>query len=119
MFRVSEEIAKKEGCACLVTGENLGQVASQTLDNMTVAESCVSIPIIRPLLCNDKQETIDLAKKIGTYKLSIEAASCCNAVPRNPVTKAHKSRIELEEKNVDVDKIVDEAVATADVLDLS
>ncbi|MBU2561643.1 MAG: 7-cyano-7-deazaguanine synthase [Nanoarchaeota archaeon] len=118
MFRVAERIAENEGCSWLVTGENLGQVASQTLDNLTVADSAVRIPILRPVLCNDKQETVDLAKKIGTYDISIEAASCCNAVPRMPLTKAVLSRIEGEERKIEVDRIVQAAVSTAEVMDL-
>jgi thiamine biosynthesis protein ThiI len=118
MLRISEQIAKSEHCDFLVTGENLGQVASQTLDNMTVAESAVKIPILRPVLCNDKQEIVDLAKRIGTYKLSVEAASCCNAVPRMPVTKANLQRIESEESRLDMVKMVEEAVRTAQIIEL-
>ena len=116
MFRISEQIAKKENCDFLVTGENLGQVASQTLENMTVAESSVKMPVLRPVLCNDKQEIVDLAKKIGTYKLSVEASSCCNAVPKMPVTKAILPKIEAEEAKLDMESIVKEAVKTAQVL---
>lgn len=118
MFRISEKIAEKEGCQCLVTGENLGQVASQTLDNMYVTDSAISIPVLRPLLCNDKQETVDLAKRIGTYQHSVEAASCCNAVPKQPLTKAVRYRIEEEEKKIDLHGIVAKAVDTAEVLEL-
>ncbi len=118
MFRISEKIAEQEGCDFLLTGENLGQVASQTLENMVVTDSVIKMPILRPLLCNDKQETIDLAKEIGTYEMSIEAASCCNAVPKSPLTKSLRWKMEAEEKKIDVDKIVQEAVDTADVLDL-
>ncbi|MBW2964371.1 hypothetical protein KY363_02830 [Candidatus Woesearchaeota archaeon] len=118
MFRISEVIAKKEGCSCLVTGENLGQVASQTLDNMYVTDSAISVPVLRPLLCNDKQETVDIAKRIGTYQHSVEAASCCNAVPRQPLTKAVLERIEDEEKKIDVEGIISRAVETAEVMEL-
>jgi thiamine biosynthesis protein ThiI len=118
MLRFAEQIAEKEGCDYLVTGDNLGQVASQTLDNLAVVSAAVKIPILRPLLCNDKQETVDLAKKIGTYEISVEAASCCDALPRQPLTKATLSRIENEEKKIDVDRIVEEAVSKAEVLDL-
>ncbi|MFH1063856.1 MAG: hypothetical protein V1729_02125 [Candidatus Woesearchaeota archaeon] len=118
MFRIAEKIAKQEGCDFLLTGENLAQVASQTLENMAVTDSAIRMPIIRPLLCNDKQETIDLAKKIGTYQMSIEAASCCNAVPKNPVTKSIRRKMEAEESRIDVERIVGEAVATAEVIEL-
>ena len=118
MLRFAEKIAEKEGCSYLVTGDNLGQVASQTLDNITVVSAAAKIPILRPLLCNDKQETVDLAKKIGTYDISVESAACCTAVPRMPLTKAVLSRIEAEEKKIDVDSIVEKAVSRAKVLDL-
>lgn len=116
MFKIAEKVAEKEGCSYLVTGENLGQVASQTLSNLTVANSAVKITILRPLLCNDKQETVDIAKKIGTYKLSVEAASCCNAVPKKPMTRSALSKIESEENKIDVKSIVKKAVESADVL---
>jgi len=118
MFRISEQIARKEGCDCLITGENLGQVASQTLENMSVAYTATDLPVLRPILCNDKEETVQIAKKIGTYPLSIEAASCCNAVSKSPITKAVLSKILGEESKLEMKKIVDEAVKTADCIDL-
>jgi len=118
MFRISEKIALKEGCCCMVTGENLGQVASQTLSNLSVAYSATKLPILRPLLCNDKDETIQIAKKIGTYQLSIEASACCVAVPKMPLTKAVLHRIAYEEEKFDVDSVVASAVDSAEILDL-
>jgi thiamine biosynthesis protein ThiI len=116
MLKVAEKIAKTEGCEFLITGENLGQVASQTLDNLAATDSAVNIPILRPLLTNDKQETIDIARKIGTFEVSIEKGVCCHAVPKKPVTKAKQNMVEEEEKRVDVQKIVDDAVSTAEVM---
>src|SRR3989344_3416671 len=72
MFRTAERIARKEGAKFIITGENLGQVASQTLDNMTVADRAVKMIILRPLLCYDKQDIVNMAKEIGTYEISIE-----------------------------------------------
>ncbi len=118
MFRIASKIAEKENCKYLITGENLGQVASQTLDNMTVEDRASKIPILRPLLCNDKQEIIDLAKNIGTYKTSIEAAICCGAVPKNPITKARPEDMEKEEKKLDVREVVDKAVKEAETIEL-
>ncbi|HII71597.1 TPA: hypothetical protein HA265_02470 [Candidatus Woesearchaeota archaeon] len=117
MFRVASRIAEIEGCGFLVTGENLGQVASQTLDNMAVTDTAAKIPVLRPLLCYDKQEIVDLAKKIGTYETSIEAAICCRAVPKRPITKAKLDMMEKEEKKIDVDRIVEEAVKSAEVFE--
>ena len=81
MYRISEAISEKYGYKALVTGENLGQVASQTLKNLYVLEQSVKIPVLRPLLCMDKQETIDIAKKIGTYEISIKKSIKCKYVP--------------------------------------
>lgn len=116
MLKVSEKIAENEGCEFLITGENLGQVASQTLDNMAATDTAVKIPILRPLLTNDKQETIDFAKKIGTFEISIEKGICCRAVPQKPITKAKLKIVEQEEARVDVKKIIDSAVETAEVM---
>ena len=110
MFRIAEKIAKKEKCDFLITGENLGQVASQTLTNLTTAMEAVNIAIMRPLLCNDKQETVDLAKKIGTYEASIEPGSCCNLVPQKPHTRAKLEKIKFEEKRINIKEIVSKAV---------
>ena len=100
MFKIAEKIAKQENCDFLITGENLGQVASQTLENMYVTEQAIQMKILRPILCNDKQETINIAKKIGTYDISIEAGMCCTAVPKNPVTKAHLNKVLEQEKKI-------------------
>lgn len=116
MLKIAEKIAENEGCRFLITGENLGQVASQTLDNMAATDKAVKIPILRPLLTNDKQETIDLARKIGTFEISIEKGVCCNAVPKQPVTKAKDKMIVKEEERVDVAKLIDESVKTAEIL---
>ena len=116
MFRVSEKIAELEGCKYLITGENMGQVASQTLDNMAVTDNAVKIPILRPILTNDKQETIDFAKKIGTYEISIEKGICCHAVPKNPATLGKIEFAEKEEKKVDVESLIRNAVESAEIV---
>ena len=110
MFRIGEKIAKKEGCNFLLTGENLGQVASQTLENMATIESCIKIPVIRPLLCFDKEETIKIAKKIGTYDISIQKEIGCKAVPKYPRTKTTLHEIEREEKKFNIGKMIKESL---------
>ena len=110
MLKIAEKIAEKEGCRFLITGENLGQVASQTLDNMAATDTAVKIPILRPLLTDDKQEIVDYGKEIGTFGISIEKGVCCRAVPQSPITKAKIDYVEREEKKVDVEKLVTEAV---------
>lgn len=97
MLREAEKVAEENGADCIVTGENLGQVASQTLDNMAVIESAVDLPVLRPLLCFDKNEIIEIARKIGTYEMSIKKNGKCSFVPTNPATKAKLKIIECEE----------------------
>lgn len=118
MFRVAEKIAQKEGCGFLVTGENLGQVASQTLQNMIVCTKAIKIPILRPLLCNDKQETVEIAKKIGTYEISIEPPGCCRLVPEHPATRSTIDIIENEERDIDVEKVIAERVKDMEIIDI-
>jgi len=107
MYRIAEALAKKEKAEFIVTGENLGQVASQTLDNLAVFDNAINMPILRPLLCFDKNETIKIAKQIGTYELSENKK--CLFVPRHPATKARLEIVEKEESKLDVKKIINEA----------
>ncbi len=104
MYRIAENLAKKENAKFIVTGENLGQVASQTLDNLAVLDNAVNTPILRPLLCFDKNEIIDIAKNISTYGLSENKK--CLFVPRHPSTKAKLEIIEKEEPELDIKSII-------------
>ena len=115
MFRVAERIAENEGCDFLITGENLGQVSSQTLFNMTTAQKAVKIPFIRPVLANDKNDTMKIAREIGTYDLSIQPGMCCNLVPKHPCNKCHISFIERDEARFDFVALVDEALKGAEI----
>src|SRR3989338_1152839 len=101
MWRIAENIAKKENAQYLITGENLAQVASQTLSNMQTTQSAVQISILRPLLCNDKVETIAMAREIDTYEISKGPEVCCLLGPKNPATSSSKEIIEKEEENTD------------------
>lgn len=104
MFRLAEKLARKEGALALVTGESLGQVASQTLDNMTVIQEAVDIPVLRPLVGMDKKDIIDLAQRIGTYKISIKPyQDCCTfMVPKHPVTRARIEQVKRVEQGLDI-----------------
>lgn len=113
MFKIAIEIAKKEGCEYLITGENLAQVASQTVDNIATTRNGIKIPILTPLLGNDKEEIVRMAKKIGTYKTSIEPTMCCTAVPPNPATKSRIDQLEREEARVDFKKLIEDSVQDA------
>ncbi|MDD2472829.1 MAG: tRNA 4-thiouridine(8) synthase ThiI, partial [Methanoculleus sp.] len=101
MYRIAESFARSVGAKGIVTGESIGQVASQTLDNLMVLTDVATIPVYRPLIGFDKAETIRLAKEIGTYIPSTVRASGCGAVPKKPSTRAHLEKIrEIEERLV-------------------
>jgi len=119
MVRVAERIALQNGFKALVTGDSLGQVASQTLENIAQITKTVSIPIFQPLIAYDKQEIVDLAKKIGTYELSIENyKDCCSIVSSNPRTKANTRRIlELEER-MNIDKVIEKTLELVSVYEV-
>jgi len=118
MFRIAEIIARKEKARALVTGESLGQVASQTLDNIAVIEAVSSMPILRPLIGLDKQEIINLAKEYGTYDISIlPDQDCCSLfLPKHPATKAKKKFIEAEEENLVVDNLIQDAIDSIEII---
>lgn len=113
MWRSAAKIAEREGAGFLVTGEALGQVASQTLSNMRSATSAVQIPIVRPLIGYDKHEIEARAKKLGTYGISVRPGLCCQAVPDRPATKSNLLQILGEEQKIDVEKILDDVVRHA------
>ena len=108
MVRIGEAIARREGAQGLVTGESLGQVASQTLENLTVIEEAASLPLIRPLIGMDKQEIIGEAQMIGTYSTSIiPDQDCCQLfVPKNVATYTSVEEITEAEKALDIDKLI-------------
>ena len=103
MMRIAEGVARKEKAKALVTGESLGQVASQTLENMSVIQQAATLPILRPLVGMDKQEIIDQARRIGTFDISsIPDQDCCQLfVPKHPATKARFDEVEDAESNYD------------------
>ena len=108
MLRIAEAIARKEKAKALVTGESLGQVASQTLDNMAVIQQAARLPVLRPLVGMDKQEIIDQARRIGTFEISsIPDQDCCQLfVPKHPATKARFSEVEQDETKFDVKELI-------------
>lgn len=110
MYRTSEKIARKEKAGGLLTGENLAQVASQTLQNLCAIEQAVKIPVVRPLIGFDKEEIIKLSKEIGTFETSILPGQCCNLTPPYPETRALLCRVLEEEKKLDLEKLVSEAI---------
>ena len=114
MYRISAIIASRSNCKVLVNGESIGQVASQTLESMNCINRVVSMPVIRPLVCMDKTEIIDLARKIGTYETSIQPfEDCCTIFdPKNPVTKPTTKKAEFYESCFDYQKELDTCLNT-------
>jgi thiamine biosynthesis protein ThiI len=100
MYREAEKFAKSEDATFIITGENLGQVASQTLENMAVLDNAVTIPVLRPLLCFDKKDITKIAETIGTINVSIEGNNKCAFVPDSPVTRAKLSLVLKLEENL-------------------
>ncbi len=108
MLRIAERIAGETGALALVTGDSLGQVASQTLENISTTENAVSLPVLRPLIGMDKGEIIDHAKLIGTYDISIiPDQDCCQLfIPKNPAVRTRPSDIERAEKRLEIEKLI-------------
>ena len=121
MFTIAERLCKKFGKKMIITGESLGQVASQTIESMTVVSEVVKqTPIIRPLVAFDKCETIDIAKKIGTYETSIRPfEDCCTVfLPESPVVRPELYKVLREQNKLDFDAILDRAMDSIEVVEI-
>ena len=112
MLRIAEKLAEKEKCDFLITGENMGQVASQTLDNMAVIQTVVKMKVLSPLLSFDKNDTIKIARKIGTYEMSIQKSPGCPYLPQHPATTSKIEKVEQEEAKLDINGLLDESIRT-------
>lgn len=112
MMRISERIADMNGCKALVTGENLGQVASQTMEALRVTEEPLSLPVLRPLIGMDKRDIIEIAGRIGTFETSIlPYEDCCTVfTPRHPRTKPKLEEVLEVESDLDVEGLIKEAM---------
>ena len=121
MFTVAERLCKYHDKKMMITGESLGQVASQTIESMTVVSEVVkSTPIIRPLVAFDKCETIDIAKKIGTFETSIKPfEDCCTVfLPDNPVVRPELYKVKREQAKIDFDDIINRAMENIEVVEI-
>jgi thiamine biosynthesis protein ThiI len=119
MMRLSERIAIKNGAQCIITGESLAQVASQTIEGMTSSNSVIGkLPVLRPLCGFDKDEIIERSRAIGTYTTSIEPyEDCCTVfLPEHPVTRPKLAEIEAEESKLNVALLIDEALSNIEVI---
>jgi len=120
MMRIAERVAIDNGIDALITGESLGQVASQTIQSLSVTNASVNMPIFRPLIGLDKTEIIEIAKDIETYETSIlPYDDCCTLfLPKHPVTKPRLADIEESEKNLDVEELINKALETMTVYEI-
>lgn len=120
MMRLAERVAQESGCQMLITGENLGQVASQTAEALCVTDATVQMPVMRPLIAMDKIDIMDKAKEIGTYETSIMPyEDCCTVfLPKHPVTKPRLERILESESKLDVEALVEAAIAKQEIIDI-
>jgi thiamine biosynthesis protein ThiI len=119
MFSVGVRVAQRFGAKALVTGESLGQVASQTLDNIRAVDAVATYPVLRPLIGMDKQEIIDEAQRLGTFDLSSQShEDCCTLfMPRNPETHARLSRVEAISATLPIDAWLDQILEEIEVED--
>ncbi|MDD5251216.1 MAG: tRNA 4-thiouridine(8) synthase ThiI [Patescibacteria group bacterium] len=118
MVRMAEVIARREGALGIFTGDSIGQVASQTLENLETVTAAAKLPIYRPLVGDDKEEIITFAKRIGTYAIAIEPHDdCCSLfMPPRPATKATVARAEAEEARLDIGRFQDEMLTQAELV---
>ncbi len=121
MMRISEAIAKENGCQCLVTGESLGQVASQTMQAMQTTNAVCSLPVFRPVIGMDKEEIVRIARKIDTLETSIRPyEDCCTVfTPKHPKTKPTLGAVEAVERALDVDALVARALENTEKVTVS
>ncbi len=122
MMRIAERVARNNGCGCIINGESLGQVASQTLESITVTNAVVSMPVFRPLIGMDKDEIITIAEKIGTFKTSIEPyEDCCTVfLPEFPLIKPTLEKVEEQESFIkNYADLIDKAIENIETVSIS
>lgn len=118
MMKISEKIAIEKGCHAVITGESIGQVASQTIQGLVTTDHAVRIPVMRPLIALDKVDIINLSKEIGTYETSIlPYEDCCTVfLPKHPVTKPKLENILKSESVLDEDRLIEEALSDIEIV---
>lgn len=120
LLKTAEKIAKENKYDAIVNGDNLAQVASQTIENLSVASENITMQIFRPLLCYEKEEIIDKAKQIGTYELSIkEYKDCCSLFSKNPATKANPKKFHKILEWIELDKVIEKSISEMEVFEIN
>ena len=112
MLRIAEKLAQQQKCDFIITGENLGQVASQTLDNIAVIQSAINTDVLSPLLGYDKNETVKIAKKYDTYELSIKKSPACPFLPNKPATTSKAEKLESEESRINIKELISDCLSS-------
>src|SRR5699024_484076 len=122
MMRIAEHFAKEEGCLGLITGESIGQVASQTMQSLAATNDVCTMPVYRPLIGYDKQEIVNISEKIGTFETSIQPfEDCCTIfVAKHPVTKPNVEVIRRSEERLSekIDQLLREAVESVEIIEV-
>lgn len=118
MMRLAMKVSKKFYCDAVITGESIGQVASQTMQALVVTDIIADIPVFRPLIGNDKEDIIKIAREIDTFETSIlPYEDCCTVfTPRHPKTRPELAKVEAEEAKLDIDALVEEAFETLETI---
>ena len=121
MMKIAERIANQCGAKALITGEAIGQVASQTMDSLACTDDAVSLPVFRPLIGFDKEEIVERAQMIGTFETSIQPyEDCCTVfVPQHPVTRPKVEQLRASEALVDFEPMIQQAIANAECMKIS
>ena len=118
MMRIAQHLAKENGCLGLVTGESIGQVASQTMQSLAATNEVCDIPVYRPLIAFDKQDIVDISEKIGTYETSIQPyEDCCTVfTPKHPKTRPGIQDTMRAEEKIDIEGLINEAMQNLETL---
>lgn len=118
MMAIAERIAMKRGCQALITGESIGQVASQTMSALAVTDDAVNLPVFRPLIGMDKEEIVEISRRIGTFETSIlPYEDCCTVfTPRHPTTKPKVDMIIRSQERLDIERLINEAVEGTEIV---
>ena len=117
MLRIAEKLARQSGALALVTGESLGQVASQTLANLSRIDEAATMPVLRPLIGMDKLEITAEAERLGTFEISIEPdADCCTLfVPKHPATRMTETEVRAAESRLDVARLIEMGLSSVEM----
>jgi thiamine biosynthesis protein ThiI len=120
MYRIAEKIAEKEGAEAIVTGEIIGEHASQTIRNLLIQSKGLTkkVAVLRPLAGMNKTEVEKIAREIGTFDISTKPASCCTGAPEKPRTRAHIEEVYKAEKNLDIQSMVEKALKNMETIEI-